>query len=84
MALIAILVFVAVMFIIALLLPNANGRRGFNQRFPPIDDEEFIRRCSPGVSRHVALGVRRIMAEQLGVEYSRVYPEQRFTEDLDC
>ncbi len=84
MALVAILVFVAVMFIIALLLPNANNWRSFDQRFPPIDDEEFIRRCTLGVSRHVALGVRRIIAEQLGIEYERVYPEQRFVDDLDC
>ena len=28
--------------------------------------------------------VRRIVSEQLGVDYDRVYPEQRFVEDLGC
>lgn len=55
---------------------------GFNQRFPPIEDDEFIARCSPGASRDVALRVRRIVAEQLGVEYERVYPSSRFVDDL--
>lgn len=54
----------------------------FNQRFPPIDDDEFIARCSPGVSRDVALRVRRIVARQLGVEYERIYPSSRFVDDL--
>lgn len=54
----------------------------FNERFPPIDDDEFLRRCRPGTSRDVALRVRRIVSEQLGIEYARVYPEQKFVEDL--
>ena len=48
----------------------------FNERFPPIDDDEFIRRCRPGVNRGIALRVRRIISEQLGIQYERVYPEQ--------
>ncbi len=53
-------------------------------KWPPISEDEFIRRCSPGVDRERALKVRRIIAEQLGVDYERVYPEQRFVEDLGC
>ena len=56
----------------------------FNKRFPPIDDDEFIRRCRPGVNRDVALRVRRIVSEQLGIDYYQVYPEQRFVDDLSC
>jgi hypothetical protein len=56
----------------------------FNERFPPIDDDEFIRRCTPGVNRNTALRVRRIVSEQLGVEYEQVYPEQKFVDDLGC
>ncbi|MCC9658231.1 hypothetical protein [Rhodopirellula halodulae] len=52
--------------------------------WPPISEDEFIRRCSPGVDRQRALRVRRIVSEQLGVDYDRVYPEQRFIEDLGC
>lgn len=54
------------------------------KKWPPISEDEFIRRCSPGVDRERALKVRRIISEQLGVDYDRVYPEQRFVEDLGC
>jgi hypothetical protein len=53
-------------------------------KWPPISDDEFMRRCSPGVNRDRALKVRRIISEQLGVEYDRIYPEQRFVDDLGC
>lgn len=53
-------------------------------KWPPIDDDEFIRRCHPGVNRDVAIRVRQIVAEQLGVEYECVYPEQNFVDDLGC
>lgn len=58
--------------------------RQFQERFPPIDDEEFLRRCGPEVNRSIALRVRRIVSEQLSVEYERVYPEHRFVQDLGC
>ena len=54
------------------------------EKWPPITEDEFIERCSPGVNRERALKVRRIISEQLGVDYDRVYPEQRFGEDLGC
>ena len=54
------------------------------EKWPPISEDEFIRRCTPGVNRQRALKVRRIISEQLGVDYDRVYPEQRFVEDLGC
>ncbi len=48
----------------------------------------FRRRVHPslstGVDRERALKVRRIISEQLGVDYDRIYPEQRFIEDLGC
>lgn len=55
-----------------------------NDEWPPISEDEFIRRCSPGVDRERALRVRRIIAEQLDIDYDRIYPEQRFVEDLGC
>ena len=54
------------------------------EAWPPISDEEFLRRCSPGVRPEVALGVRRIVSEQLGVDYDRIYPEHYFVRDLGC
>ena len=58
--------------------------RGWQEKWPPIDEDEFMARCPPGTDRVVALKVRRIISEQLGVDYNRVYPEQRFVEDLGC
>jgi hypothetical protein len=60
------------------------GHLPYRNQWPPISEDEFIRRCSPGVNRERALKVRRIVSEQLGVDYDRVYPEQRFVEDLGC
>ncbi len=56
----------------------------FEATWPPIDDDEFVRRCSSGTSQETALKVRRIVAEQLGIPYDQVYPEQSFVNDLDC
>jgi hypothetical protein len=57
-------------------------RQDLNRLFPPISDNEFLARCTPGTSPVVALKVRRIVAERMPVEYERVYPSSRFIEDL--
>jgi hypothetical protein len=54
----------------------------FRKKFPPISDEEFMAQCPPGTSREVALKVRRIVADQLGLEYERIYPSASFVNDL--
>ena len=56
----------------------------FEQRWPVLSDQEFLARCSPGVDPRVALGVRRIVAKQLGVAYERIHPDQSFVNDLGC
>ena len=61
----------------------AQSKRWY-EKWPAIDDEEFLARCPAGTNREVALKVRRIVAEQTGVEYEHVYPEQSFVDDLDC
>jgi hypothetical protein len=61
---------------------GAKDRESFNARFPPISDAAFMARCAPGADPKIALGVRRIVADQLGVEYERIYPSSRFVEDL--
>lgn len=77
------ILFVAVLAIgLALALWWPARPRPSLEKWPPISEDEFIRRCSPGVDRERALRVRRIIAKQLGVDYDRVYPEQRFVEDL--
>lgn len=55
----------------------------FEEAWPAIDDDEFLRRCPPGTDRETALTVRKIIAEQLGIPYFRISPEQRFVEDLN-
>jgi hypothetical protein len=70
--------------LVACLLHHRVATKRFNERFPPIDDCEFMRRCAPGVSRDVALRVRRIISHALGIEYERIYPEQSFVNDLDA
>ncbi|MEK6235851.1 MAG: hypothetical protein N2C14_14170 [Planctomycetales bacterium] len=71
-----------VLFVASWLLHQRNQRL-FLEQWPPIDDDEFMRRCSPGTKRKTALAVRRIVSEHSGVPYERVYPEQSFVNDLD-
>jgi len=77
-----LLIFVIV-FVIVMLLTIREERK-FNQKWPPIDDDEFLRRCPRGTDRDTALKVRAIISEQLGVDYDRIYPGQSFVQDLGC
>ncbi len=61
---------------------NRRKQSEFEKRFPPISDEEFVARCAPGTNREIALKVRKIVADQLGVEYERIYPSSSFVNDL--
>ena len=76
---------VAMGLLIAFFVVASVGRDeqiAFNERFPPISDDEFLARCPPGTNPVVALKVRRIVSDQLGVNYERIYPSTRFVEDL--
>ena len=77
-----ILVAAVVVVVVVCAAAAMRNRAAFEERFPPISDAEFLARCRPGTSPEVALKVRRIVAEQLAVEYERVYPSTRFIEDL--
>lgn len=83
-----IVVAVSVVFVLGVLFAmlswDSSMGAAFDKKFPPIDDDEFIRRCHQGVNRDIALRVRRIISEQLGVPYDQVYPEQDFVKDLNC
>lgn len=57
-------------------------REAFNQKWPLITEEEFLAACPPGTDRVIALRVRKIVSEQLGVAYERLHPSMRFVEDL--
>jgi hypothetical protein len=73
--------FVLVVFLICILVGSRNTGE-FQLKFPPISDEEFVARCSPGTDPEIALKVRRIVAKQLGVEYERIHPSCHFINDL--
>jgi hypothetical protein len=74
----------AVMVLIAVGVWACERRRDrlFKERFPPMTDEEFVRECGPGTNPQIALRVRRIVADQLGVDYERVHPSSSFANDL--
>lgn len=62
-----------------------NRRRApkrFEEKWPAIDDDEFVRRCPTGTPREIALGVRRIVATHLNLPYEHLQPGQRFLDDL--
>jgi hypothetical protein len=73
---------VMVAFVVCEYFWSKRRRQSFNQRFPPITDAEFVERCGPGTNPEIALRVRRIVSEQLNVEYERIYPESSFADDL--
>lgn len=49
---------------------------------PPISDAEFVARCTPETTPWVALRVRRIIADNFGLDYNRVYPSHDFRDDF--
>jgi hypothetical protein len=73
---------ILVMCILIVIACEARRRVDFNKRFPAITDEEFLAACPAGTDRFIALRVRRIVSEQLGIEYARLHPAMRFVEDL--
>lgn len=52
------------------------------EEWPAISEDEFIDRCPPGTDRDIALKIREIISNQLGIPYDHVYPEQEFVRDL--
>lgn len=51
---------------------------------PRLSGEVFLERCSEDVDPEVALCVRGIVSQQLGVEYARIFPESSFVNHLGC
>lgn len=73
---------VAIIIVLVYIAVARRARVAFEARFPPISDEEFLTRCTPGTDPEVALKVRRIVAKHFAVEYERVHPSTCFVEDL--
>ena len=69
-------------FAVVLMVVPRMTRAHFEKKFPPISDDEFLARCTPGTSAEVALKVRRIIADHLAVSYERIHPSMSFIEDI--
>ena len=57
-------------------------QKWWDEHYPPISDAEFLAKCAPGTNPEVALRVRKIVADNLGVCYERLHPSIRFAEDI--
>jgi hypothetical protein len=77
-----VVIIALVVFLSAEVILHRRRRAAFGKRFPPISDAEFMALCRPGTKPAIALKVRRIMADQLAVEYERIYPSSRIVDDL--
>jgi hypothetical protein len=79
----AIAIAAVIAFCVFCFVRKANfDREAFYERWQPITEEEFLAACRPATDPVIALRVRAIVAEQLGVDYSRLHPAMRFVEDL--
>lgn len=56
----------------------------FNKKFPSLTDEEFIAKLDPGIDPQIALKVRRVLSDSLGIDYERIHPNASLVKDLAC
>ena len=68
--------------VIWVIIVNIQEQRRLSKKFPPISDDEFLARCSPGTNPQIALKVRKIVAESLGIKYEQIYPLASFMGDF--
>lgn len=54
----------------------------FDQQFPPISDDEYLALFEPGMNPDIALKVRTVLSDALGVDRERIYPSSRLIDDL--
>ncbi|SFI67143.1 acyl carrier protein [Planctomicrobium piriforme] len=62
--------------------PYADQQEGYLRTHPPISDEESLALCDPSIPPHVALTVRDILCDALGVDREIIYPDARLIQDL--
>jgi hypothetical protein len=75
-----ILIFIT--FTLIVIVSIRDGKK-WEERFPPISDDEFMARMPHGTNREIALKVRRIVADVTVIEYERIHPDSSFARDLD-
>ncbi|MSU76720.1 MAG: hypothetical protein EXS16_01360 [Gemmataceae bacterium] len=66
--------------LLLIIFSNMWADEKFHEKFPPISDAEFVAMCKPGVNPEIALKVRRIVADSLGLSYKQVYPSASFAD----
>ena len=79
--LVFILAVLAAVFALGCILERQR-RIEIRKKFPPLTDDEFVKRCGLGTDPEVALKVRGIISEQLNIPREEIYPEHRFIDDL--
>jgi hypothetical protein len=70
-----------VIFLIACVVTHFQNT-AFNKRFPALSDQEFIAKLDPGISPKIALKVRKVLSDALGVDYERIHPQASLIKDL--
>ncbi|MDC0262173.1 hypothetical protein OAK47_03015 [Planctomycetaceae bacterium] len=75
-------ILIVVLVLLGYLWTEEQSHQDFDEQWPSIDDDEFLRRCAADTPPQIALGVRRIVSEQLSIPYQQIYPEQNFIDDL--
>ncbi len=55
--------------------PPYDKLRVFEEKRPPIDDEEYLRRCPSDLDPDTALKVRNIIADVLGIDAEEIHPD---------
>lgn len=73
---------VACTILAILILQSVHEERRWKQKWPAIDDDEFMRRCPAGTNRVIALKVRRLVAKHVGIAIENIHPQQNFVDDL--
>lgn len=90
MVVVFIVAFVVISFIVSLVfvisftseIAKIGMGKDFDEKWPVISDEEFVRQCSSEVDLEVARKVRDILSNMLGVERARIHPQQNLMDDL--
>ena len=62
-------------------LPTDNSRQ-YLATHPPISDEQYLQQFDWDVDPEIALKVRAILTDALGVDYETIYPDARLISDL--
>lgn len=55
--------------------PSWKKLRAFQEKWPPINDAEFLQRCPSDLDPEIALKVRNTLADVMGIDPEEIHPE---------